>query len=145
MQDGSSILSNLNENINNSLDGRGTSIDDEESNDPWQFRPKAGCRYLRVCFKIIKLKLKKNKNDLIYNLIFQPIDQDQQQRILPQRSTFSSFYYMACSERGQLGKRRVRIGRGGRYINIYELFQIQKKSVLLDCSMIDILNRRIKI
>ncbi len=50
LQDGSSILSSSNENINTSLDGRGTSIDDEESNDPWQFRPKAGCRYLRVYF-----------------------------------------------------------------------------------------------
>jgi hypothetical protein len=48
LQDGSSILSNSNENLNNTLDGRGTSIDDEESIDPWQFRPKAGCRYLRV-------------------------------------------------------------------------------------------------
>ncbi|CAF4107506.1 unnamed protein product [Rotaria magnacalcarata] len=92
LQDGSSILSNSNENINNSFDGIGTSIDDEESADPWQFRPKAGCRYLR------------------------PIDQDQQQHVLPRRSTFSSFYFVACSERGHLGKRRVRVGRGGRYI-----------------------------
>ncbi|CAF2341083.1 unnamed protein product [Rotaria sp. Silwood2] len=92
LQDGSSILSNSNENINNSFDGVGTSIDDEESIDPWQFRPKAGCRYLR------------------------PIDQDQQQHTLPRRSTFSSFYYVACSERGHIGKRRVRLGRGGRLL-----------------------------
>ncbi|CAF2264926.1 unnamed protein product [Rotaria magnacalcarata] len=92
LQDGSSILSNSNENINNSFDGIGTSIDDEESADPWQFRPKAGCRYLR------------------------PIDQDQQQHVLPRRSTFSSFYFVACSERGHLGKRRVRVGRGGRLL-----------------------------
>ncbi|CAF4110938.1 unnamed protein product [Rotaria socialis] len=92
LQDGSSILSNSNENINNSFDGIGTSIDDEESADPWQFRPKAGCRYLR------------------------PIDQDQQQHVLPRRSTFSSFCFVACSERGHLGKRRVRMGRGGRLL-----------------------------
>jgi len=49
LQDGSSVLSNTNENLNSRLDGIGTSIDDEESIDPWQFRPKAGCRYLRVC------------------------------------------------------------------------------------------------
>lgn len=85
LQDGSSILSN--ENL---FDGTGTSIDDDELNDPWQFRPKAGCRYLR------------------------PIDQDQQQRIPSQRSTFSSYYYVACSDRGLLGRRRIRIGRGGR-------------------------------
>ncbi|CAF1319473.1 unnamed protein product [Rotaria sordida] len=92
LQDGSSILSNSNENINNSFDGIGTSIDDEESMDPWQFRPKAGCRYLR------------------------PIDQDQQQHMLPRRSTFSSYYYVACSERGHIGKRRMRLGRGGRLL-----------------------------
>jgi len=69
LQDGSSILSNSNENINNSLDGRGTSIDDEESTDPWQFRPKAGCRYLRVCSNIIKAKLER-PTILIYDLIF---------------------------------------------------------------------------
>ena len=55
----------------------------------------------------------------IYDFIFQSIDQDQQQRVPPQRSTFSSFYYMACSERGHLGKRRVRLGRGGRYTYTY--------------------------
>ncbi|CAF0960249.1 unnamed protein product [Rotaria sp. Silwood1] len=92
LQDGSSILSTSNENINNSFDGIGTSIDDDESIDPWQFRPKVGCRYLR------------------------PIDQDQQQHTLPRRSTFSSFYYVACSERGHIGKRRVRLGRGGRLL-----------------------------
>ncbi|CAF0924708.1 unnamed protein product [Adineta ricciae] len=92
MQDGSSILSTSNENINGSFDGTGTSIDDEETSDPWQFRPKAGCRYLR------------------------PIDQDKQQRAQTQRSAFSSFYYVACSERGHLGKRRVRLGRGGRLL-----------------------------
>jgi len=118
LQDGSSILSNSNENINNSFDGRGTSIDDEESNDPWQFRPKAGCRYLRVCFNNHQIKIR-NINYFINNLIFQPIDQDQQQRVPPQRSTFSSFYYVACSERGHIGKRRVRLGRGGRYIFTY--------------------------
>jgi hypothetical protein len=48
LQDGSSVLSNTNENINSRLDEIGTSIDDEESIDPWQFRPKHGCRYLRV-------------------------------------------------------------------------------------------------
>ncbi|CAF0922089.1 unnamed protein product [Rotaria sordida] len=92
LQDGSSVLSNTNENINNRLDEVGTSIDDEESIDPWQFRPKIGCRYLR------------------------PIDQDQQQHVQSQRSSFSSFYSLACSERGHLGKRRVRIGRGGRLL-----------------------------
>ncbi|CAF3404982.1 unnamed protein product [Rotaria sp. Silwood1] len=92
LQDGSSVLSNTNENINNRLDEVGTNIDDEESIDPWQFRPKSGCRYLR------------------------PIDQDQQQHVQSQRSSFSSFYSLACSERGHLGKRRVRIGRGGRLL-----------------------------
>ncbi|CAF3659308.1 unnamed protein product [Adineta steineri] len=106
LQDGSSILSNSNENINNSFDGIGTSIDDEESSDPWQFRPKVGCRYLR------------------------PIDQDQQQRELPQRSTFSSFYYVACSERGHLGKRRVRLGRGGRLL--YDRHTEQENKELTD-------------
>ncbi|CAF5131210.1 unnamed protein product, partial [Rotaria magnacalcarata] len=48
LQDGSSVLSNTNENIDNRLDDVGTSIDDDESIDPWQFRPKSGCRYLRV-------------------------------------------------------------------------------------------------
>jgi hypothetical protein len=48
LQDGSSVLSNSNENINNSIDVEETNINDEESSDPWQFRPKAGCRYLRV-------------------------------------------------------------------------------------------------
>lgn len=98
LQDGSAVLSNSNENINNSVDGDGTSVDDEESNDPWKFRPKAGCRYLR------------------------PIDQDQQQQqqqqeVRPQkRSAFAAFYYVTCSEQGHLGKRRVRLGRGGRLL-----------------------------
>ncbi|CAF1028851.1 unnamed protein product [Rotaria magnacalcarata] len=92
LQDGSSVLSNTNENIDNRLDDVGTSIDDDESIDPWQFRPKSGCRYLR------------------------PIDQDQQQRVQSQCSSFSSFYSLACSERGHLGNRRVRIGRGGRLL-----------------------------
>jgi hypothetical protein len=48
LEDGSSVLSNTNENINSRLDGVGTSIDDEESIDPWEFRPKIGCQYLRV-------------------------------------------------------------------------------------------------
>ncbi len=48
MQDGSSVLSNTNENINSRLDNVVTSIDDEQLIDPWQFRPKHGCRYLRV-------------------------------------------------------------------------------------------------
>jgi hypothetical protein len=48
LQDGSAVLSNTNENINSRLDEIGTSIDEEESIDPWQFRPKQGCRYLRV-------------------------------------------------------------------------------------------------
>jgi hypothetical protein len=48
LQDGSSVLSNTNENLNSRLDVTGTSIDEEESIDPWQFRPKHGCRYLRV-------------------------------------------------------------------------------------------------
>ncbi len=114
MQDGSSILSNSNENLNNTLDGRGTSIDDEESIDPWQFRPKAGCRYLRVRYIFFLLR-SRSIQDILYLFVYQPIDQDQQQRIPSQRSTFSSFYYVACSERGHLGKRRVRLGRGGRY------------------------------
>ncbi|CAF3672408.1 unnamed protein product [Rotaria socialis] len=92
LQDGSSVFSNTNENIDNRLDDVGTSIDDDESIDPWQFRPKSGCRYLR------------------------PIDQDQQQRVQSQCSSFSSFYSLACSERGHLGNRRVRIGRGGRLL-----------------------------
>lgn len=94
LQDGSAVLSNTNENINSSIDGEGTSIDDEESNDPWQFRPKAGCRYLR------------------------PIDQDQQQheRRPSKRSAFAAFYFVTCSEQGHLGKRRVRLGRGGRLL-----------------------------
>ncbi|UJR28328.1 hypothetical protein I4U23_009570 [Adineta vaga] len=106
LQDGSSILSTSNENINGSFDGMGTNIDDEESNDPWQFRPKVGCRYLR------------------------PIDQDQQQRVQPQRSAFSSFYYVACSERGHLGKRRVRLGRGGRLL--YDRHIEQENKDLID-------------
>jgi hypothetical protein len=53
LQDGSSVLSNTNENINSRLDGVGTSIDDEETIDPWQFRPKIGCRYLRVIILLI--------------------------------------------------------------------------------------------
>lgn len=49
LQDGSAVLSHTNENLNNSrLEDNGTSIDEEESMDPWQFRPKHGCRYLRV-------------------------------------------------------------------------------------------------
>ncbi|CAF1407164.1 unnamed protein product [Adineta ricciae] len=92
LQDGSSVLSNTNENINSRLDGTETSIDDEEATDPWQFRPKTGCRYLR------------------------PIDQDQQQRIPSQRSSFSSYYSLACSDGNHYGKRRVRIGRGGRLL-----------------------------
>ena len=108
MQDGSSVLSNTNENINSRLDGVGTSIDDEESIDPWQFRPKIGCRYLRVIILLAHRILKES-------FYFQPIDQDQQQRIPPQRSSHSSYHSLACSERGHFGKRRVRIGRGGRY------------------------------
>jgi hypothetical protein len=95
LQDGSAVLSNTNENLNSRLDGIGTSIDDEESIDPWQFRPKHGCRYLR------------------------PIEQDQQQqqqRVPVHRSSFSSFHSLACSERGHLGKRRIRVGRGGRLL-----------------------------
>jgi len=93
LQDGSAVLSHTNENLNNSrLEDNGTNIDDDESMDPWQFRPKHGCRYLR------------------------PIDdeQQQQQRVPTHRSSFSTFYSLTCSERGQLGKRRIRIGRGGR-------------------------------
>ena len=115
MQDGSSLLSNSNENLNNTLDGRGTSIDDEESIDPWQFRPKAGCRYLRVCSVFFFLSRNRSIKCVLCFFIDQPIDHDQQQRLPSRRSAFSSFYYMACSERGQLGKRRVRLGRGGRY------------------------------
>ncbi|CAF1140966.1 unnamed protein product [Adineta steineri] len=92
LQDGSSVLSNTNENINSRLDEIGTSIDDEESIDPWQFRPKAGCRYLR------------------------PIDQDQQQRVPSQRSSYSSYHSLACLDGNHHGKRRVRIGRGGRLL-----------------------------
>jgi hypothetical protein len=58
LQDGSSVLSNTNENLNSRLDGIGTSIDDEESSDPWQFRPKHGCRYLRV----IRFEIEINEN-----------------------------------------------------------------------------------
>ncbi|CAF2410941.1 unnamed protein product [Rotaria sp. Silwood2] len=105
LQDGSSVLSNTNENINNRLDEVGTSIDDDESIDPWQFRPKTGCRYLR------------------------PIDQDQQQHVQSQRSSFSSFYSLACSERGHLGKRRVRIGRGGRLLYDRHIEQENKDSM----------------
>lgn len=49
MQDGSSVISNANENR---LEG--TSMEEEESMDPWQFRPKLGCRYLRVMMRIIE-------------------------------------------------------------------------------------------
>lgn len=46
LQDGSLVMSNTNENANNRLEG--TSMEDDEFTDPWQFRPKLGCRYLRV-------------------------------------------------------------------------------------------------
>lgn len=116
MQDGSSILSNSNENLNTSFDGKGTSIDDDESSDPWQFRPKAGCRYLRVGLSRARDLIDQYKRVFVF--ICQPIDQDQQQRTPARHSAFSSFYYMACSERGQIGKRRVRLGRGGRYKSV---------------------------
>ncbi|UJR21156.1 hypothetical protein I4U23_024255 [Adineta vaga] len=97
LQDGSSVLSNTNESLSSRLDGIGTSIDDDDdeqeaTTDPWQFRPKLGCRYLK------------------------PIDQDQQQRVSSQRSSFSSYHSVACSNGIHYGKRRVRIGRGGRLL-----------------------------
>lgn len=51
LQDGSLVMSNANENTNSRLEG--TSMEEEESIDPWQFRPKLGCRYLRVIRHII--------------------------------------------------------------------------------------------
>lgn len=51
MQDGSSVISNTNENLNNRLEE--TPMEEEEPTDPWQFRPKLGCRYLRVMMHII--------------------------------------------------------------------------------------------
>lgn len=83
-------------------------MDDEESTDPWQFRPKAGCRYLRV--RANSARRSQSNGDMFFDI--QPMDQDRHQCVPTHRS---SFFHVACSERGHLGERRVRIGRGGRY------------------------------
>ena len=33
----------------NRLDDAVMNVDDDDMSDPWQFRPKAGCRYAKVC------------------------------------------------------------------------------------------------
>jgi len=76
----------------NRLDDSIMNVDDDESTDPWRFRPKTGCRYVK------------------------PIDSDCQEQNRTNRSTFTSFYQIQCSERGHLGRRRVRVGRGGRIL-----------------------------
>lgn len=98
----------------NRLDDSMMNVDDGESTDPWRFRPKTGCRYVKVKTLIKSIFIDKIKKRFCFSFVFQPIDSDCQEQNRTNRSAFTSFYQIHCSERGHLGRRRVRVGRGGR-------------------------------
>jgi hypothetical protein len=65
------MLSNNDENRHHRLTDGMMDIDDEECRDPWQFRPKTGCRYLRVMtYLAIDHKVKCKRMSLMMTLKF---------------------------------------------------------------------------
>ncbi|CAF0754618.1 unnamed protein product [Didymodactylos carnosus] len=75
----------INSEMNNSLD----------TSNPWQFRPKAGCSYLKPL-----------SCEHLHTHIKHQFTNDKKH----------AYYSICCSTHGQIGRSRLRIGRGGRLL-----------------------------
>ncbi|CAF0744148.1 unnamed protein product [Didymodactylos carnosus] len=79
-----------------------------DTSNPWQFRPKAGCRYLKSL-----------STEQLYTRLKYRTTNDKK----------SSYYNICCSTQGQIGRSRVRIGRGGRLLYDRRLPKESSKSI----------------